>query len=119
MDSVQSWSVENKMQLNAKKTKDMWIFFGKSFPQPPNLYVADTAIERVDIFKLLGVVCQSNLKWNSHISEITRKGNGRLYQCRKEHLPAEVGLETYCTRIRPLLEYAAPVWDGLPSSLLS
>ena len=57
------------------------------------------------------------MKWNSHIKEITRKGNRRLWhlrQCRKAHLPTEVGLATYCTKIRPLLEYAAPVWGGSP-----
>ena len=110
------------MKLNAKKTKDMWICFGKSDPQPPNLYVGDNMIERVDTVKLLGVGCQSNLKWNSHIKEITRKGNRRLHnlrQCRKAHLPKEVGLATYCTKIRPLLEYAAPVWGGIPRYLMN
>ena len=55
LDSVQNWSNTNKMKLNAKKTKDMWICFGKSNPQPPNLYIGDNMIERVDTFKLLGV----------------------------------------------------------------
>ena len=122
LDSVQNWSDTNKMKLNAKKTKDMWICFGKSISQPPNLYIGDDMIERVDTFKLLGVSCQSNMKWNSHIKEITRKGNKRLHhlrQCRKAHLPTEVGLATYCTKIRPLLEYAAPVWGGLPYYLVN
>ena len=62
------------------------------------------------------------MKWNSHIKEITRKGNRRLChlrQCRKAHLPTKVGLATYCTKIRPLLEYAAPVWGGLPHYLVN
>ena len=122
LDSVQNWSNANRMKLNAKKTKDMWICFGKSIPQPPNLYIGDVMIERVNSFKLLGVSCQSNMKWNSHIKEITRKGNRRLChlrQCRKAHLPPEIGLATYCTKIRPLLEYAAPVWGGLPHYLVN
>ena len=116
LDSVQNWSDTNKMKLNAKKTKDMWICFGKSNPQPPNLHAGDNMIERVDTAKLLDVGCQSNLKWNSHIKEITRKGNSlnHLRQCRKAHLPKEVGLTIYCTKIRPLLEYAAPVCGGIP-----
>ena len=79
-------------------------------------------IERANSFKLLGVSCQSNMKWNFHIKEITRKGNRRLChlrQCRKAHLPTEVGLQTYCTKISPLLEYAAPVWAGLPHYLVN
>ena len=122
LDSVQNWSNANRMTLNAKKTKDMWICFGKSIPQPPNLYIGDVMIERVSSFKLLGVSCQSNMKWNSHVKEITHKGNRRLChlrQCRKAHLPTEVGLATYCTKIRPLLEYATPVWGGLPHYLVN
>ncbi|CAB4045585.1 Hypothetical predicted protein [Paramuricea clavata] len=122
LDSVQNWSNANRIKLNAKKTRDMWICFEKSIPQPPNLYIGDVMIERVNSFKLLGVSCQSNTKWNSQIKEITRMGNRRLChlrQCRKAHLPTEVGLATYCTKIRPLLEYAAPVWGGLPHYLVN
>ena len=64
------------MKLNAKKTKDMWICFGKSNPQPPNLCVGDDIIERVDTIKLLGVGWQSNLKWNSHIKKLPVKEIG-------------------------------------------
>ena len=60
LDSVQNWSNTNRMKLNAKKTKDMWICFGKSNPQQPNLYIGDNMIERVDTLKLLGVGCQSH-----------------------------------------------------------
>ena len=45
LDSVQNWSDTNKMKVNAKKSKDMWICFGKSNPQPPNLYIGNNMIE--------------------------------------------------------------------------
>ena len=34
--------------------------------------------------------------------------------CRTAHLPRDSGLTTYITKIRPVLEYASPVWGGLP-----
>jgi hypothetical protein len=37
LDSMNSWVEVNKMSLNAKKTKDMWICFKQSIPEPPNL----------------------------------------------------------------------------------
>lgn len=37
--------------------------------------------------------------------------------CRKANLPSNIGFTTYCTKIRPLLEYAAPIWGGLPCYL--
>ena len=33
---------------------------------------------------------------------------------RTAHLPRNIGLTTYITKIRPLLEYASSVWGGLP-----
>ena len=54
LDAAQGWAEENKMKLNAKKTKNMWINFTE-IPAPPSLQLRDVNIERVDSFKLLGV----------------------------------------------------------------
>ena len=35
----------------------------------------------------------------------------------RAHLPRDIGLKTYITKIRPVLEYASPVWGGLPICL--
>jgi hypothetical protein len=35
----------------------------------------------------------------------------------KQIIPSNIGLTTYCTKIRPILEYAAPIWAGLPHYL--
>ncbi|CAB4037422.1 Hypothetical predicted protein [Paramuricea clavata] len=120
INEVNNWAVLNKMAINAKKTKDMWISFTDAIPEPPRLRVGNELIERVNAFKLLGVSFQNNLKWNAHVEEITRKANKRLYhlrECRKSQLPAEVGIITYQSKIRPILEYASPVWAGLPNYL--
>ena len=120
INEVNNWAVLNKMAINAKKTKDMWISFTDAIPEPPRLRIGNELIERVNAFKLLGVSFQNNLKWNAHVEEITRKANKRLYhlrECRKSQLPAEVGIITYQSKIRPILEYASPVWAGLPNYL--
>ena len=51
---------------------------------------------------------------------MTKKANKRLFllrECRKANLPKDVGIALYNTKIRPLLEYASPVWGGLPNYL--
>ena len=40
-----------------------------------------------------------------------------LRKQRKSQLPTEVGLTTYISKIRPVLEYASPIWAGLPDYL--
>ena len=95
----------------------MWICFTDSVQELPPIQIGDEIIERVKTFKLLGARCQENLKWNEHI---TRKANRKLFhlrQCMKFHLPTEVGLTTYTSKIRPILEYVSPVWSGLPGYL--
>ena len=107
------------MTINAKKTKDMWISFTDAVPEP-RLCIGNEPIEIVNVFKLLGVSVQNNLKWNAHVEEITGKANKRLFhlrECRKSKLPVEVGIITYQSKIRPILEYASPVWVGLPNYL--
>ncbi len=119
LDSAHSWANENKMELNAKKTKDMWICFNGASPPPP-LRIGDAIIERVDNFKLLGTWLQKDLKWNKHVEETTRKASKNLYclrECRRSNLPVEVGLTTYLTKIWTILEYCSPVWGGLPQYL--
>ncbi|KXJ08826.1 putative RNA-directed DNA polymerase from transposon X-element [Exaiptasia diaphana] len=120
MHHLESWATENKMELNAKKTKEMWISFKKSGNQPPPLRINNVELERVEEFKLLGVIVQDDLKWNSHISYIVSKASKRIHlvrECRKAHLPVEVGLTTYTTKIRTLLDYACSIWGGLPQYL--
>ena len=120
INEVNNWATLNRMTINAQKTKDMWISFTDAVPEPPRLCIGNEPIERVNVFKLLGVSVQNNLKWNAHVEEITRKANKRLFhlrECRKSKLPVEVGIITYQSKMRPILEYASPVWVGLPNYL--
>ena len=117
---LERWAELNKMEINAKKTKDMWISFKKSCPEPERISIEGKTLERVKEFKLLGVNIQNDLKWNTHVSDIVKKANKRMYYlrvCRKADLPKDVGLTTFLTKIRPLLEYASPIWGGLPAYL--
>ena len=120
VNHLKDWATNNKMELNARKTKDMWISFKRSGRAPPPINIGGTIIERVTKFKLLGVTVQNDLKWNAHVSTIVKKASKRIYfvrACRKANLPSNIGLTTYCTKIRPLLEYAAPIRGGRPCYL--
>ena len=55
MTHLEGWAEHNKMELNAKKTKDMWISFKKSCPAPEHISIGEKMLDRVKEFKLLGV----------------------------------------------------------------
>ena len=46
IDSVSSWAVTNRMVLNAKSTKDMWVSFSTT-----RIHIGNREIERVDRYK--------------------------------------------------------------------
>ena len=63
--------------------------------------------------KLLGVVIQYNLKWDQQIDSMVAKANTRKYFITiLKRSGVQLGdlVRCYCTFVRPLLEYAAPVW---------
>ena len=71
--------------------------------------------------KLLGLNISSDLRWNCHVAEISKKVASRLYflkQLKRANIPAKDLLIFYLTCIRPVREYACPVFhNALPAYL--
>ena len=82
LDKMKDWALRNKMGLNSKKTKDMWICFKEDISERPLLEIGDNTIERVRSFKLLVLCCSNSLKWNKHVEEITKRANKCLWRLR-------------------------------------
>jgi len=79
-------------------------------------------VERVAAFKLLGVHVSNDLKWAQHIQAISAKGASRLYflkQLKRAGAGTDDLLCLYCSVIRPVLEYACPVWHSSLTVALS
>ena len=75
-------------------------------------------LELVDSTKYLGVHLQNNLSWNTHVKAITQKANRTcsfLYRNLKK-CPKETKELAYRSLVRPILEYASPVWDPYTQS---
>ena len=61
----------------------------------------------------LGVIVDSSLKFNSHISYVVAKANSRaslIHKCFVSRNP-EILLRAFKVYLRPLLEYATCVWS--------
>ena len=72
-------------------------------------------IEQVSSFKLFGVSVNTALRWNNHIDTIKTKASKRLYflkQLRRAGLSSDYLLQYYKTVIRPVVEYACPLWHS-------
>ena len=65
--------------------------------------------------KLLGLNISNDFKWNCHISEIGKKAATRLYflgQLKRTEIAEKDLVTFYTTCIRPITEYACPVFHN-------
>ena len=112
-NEADSWSDKNYMNINSKKTKEMFITFKKDKDPPPELNIKGENIERVDKIKLLGVHINSSLNWNDHVTSIFQKASNRIFTItllKRSGVKSSDLCVIYSSIIRSLLEYAAPVW---------
>ena len=121
LDVVQRWASCNKMFINKKKTKSLLVH-GKRIPAklaedtPLRLDVKidDFVIEQVSSHKILGVVIDSLMNYESHIDELCKKLSKRIGLLR--HISPflkQRQRETYYNGvIKPTLQYGSIIWDS-------
>ena len=119
--SVENWSVENKMQLNLEKCKELRIDFKRNKQDFHPININKVTLEAVDHAKILGLIISNSLQWNHHANHIIKKANKRLYclvQLKRAKISKKDIVNFYCTCIRPTLEYASQVFHhSLPKYL--
>ena len=105
----------NEMMINFPKTNVMFFNSSRKVDFLPRLQVgADKYLEVVPRQKLLGVIIQDDLRWNSNTQNLCRNGFRKLWMIRRlKNLGAkeEELLDVYVKQIRSGLELAVPVWE--------
>ena len=121
VDHIQSQSESLKFTLNEDKCQEMRIQFSKvqSRCLPLTIYSKELAL--VNQVKVLGVIISNDLKWNSHVDSIVRKASKHMYflrQLKRANVSCDDLVQYYCPCIRPVVEYASPVFHyALPAYL--
>ena len=116
LKELSRWSLQNKMTINAKKTKSMLIT-GKRLGaklQNINLHVeaSGTAIEQVICQKLLGVTVDNELNFDKPMDSLVSKLGQRLGLLRKikRFLPLKQRINYYKVMFKQVMLYGATVW---------
>jgi hypothetical protein len=70
-------------------------------------------LEQVDSNPYLGLQISEDLKWSTHISNITKKANSTIGFLRRnlQHCPKECRKNAYISLVRSVLEYGVTIWD--------
>ena len=113
--ALDAWSNSNHLKLNPSKCKVMQVCFKLQPPTPPDLQIAGKKLEVVTETKLLGLTVQSNLCWDMQVNTMVSKGSRRLYmlsRLKRFGVPVEDLVSVYIGYVRPIVEYACPVWHG-------
>ena len=115
LDRLHFWSTDWHMDFNVKKCRAMLIT-RKKIPRLENEYFIDNnQLERVTRIRDLGINVTSDLRWVTHISELTAKANKILGLVIKRTCVDLRGSKTrkllYCTLVLPLLEYGSELWS--------
>ena len=71
IEEVEQWADSNHLNLNPTKCKYMVISRKQCATYSFVLYLNGVPLERVEIFKYLGVLLRSNLGWSDHITMIS------------------------------------------------
>ena len=124
IDIAADWTSKNCMKINSKKSKEMIISFSHDVnfkKYVPNIIIEGNPVEVVKHAKLLGVILSDDLSWNMHVDSIVKKAAKRvymLYQLKRAGISQTDLVTVYVSVVRPVLEYACPVWHtNLPKYL--
>ncbi len=110
-----SETIKDKMVINEAKCNIIHFNFSSKNSPPQKLTLNNNEIVSVDRIKLLGVTITNDLRWRENTAEIVKKVNRKFYQlCKLKQfgVKQEERLATWKTLIRPITEYAAPLWHN-------
>ena len=115
LNTINDWTLKQKMLVNEKKTKTMIFNYTKKYQFTTRLSINDQPIEVIKNTRLLGTIIQDDLTWDLNTAELVRKANARMELLRKV---ASFGTGTddlkniYILFVGSLLEQSATVWHS-------
>ena len=109
--TLQAWARRWQMEFNPAKCVHLTIS-NKHHIIEHNYYLFDHLIQKVSKAKYLGITFDEHLTWKNHIHNICHKANSALAFMRRNvnHCPISVRSHCYKSLVRPILEYASPIW---------
>ena len=83
VNNFSNWCTDHFLQLNVSKTKEMVIDFRRTSQPPDPITIDGEVVDRVEVFKYLGIQIDSKLCFADHVDFICKKAQSRLHLLRK------------------------------------
>ena len=122
LSAAEQWLHKNRLVANPNKSS--FILLGHSSrinDVDLNLIFNDTRLPSCDNTKLLGVVIDSQLRWNEHVTFLLKKVSPKLGLLRRLSalFPSEVLSSLYISIIQPHIDYCLSVWGSCSQTNIS
>ena len=115
LDKITDWTKANKMMLNKEKSKTMVFNFTRDFQFATRVSMENSVTEVISETKLLGVVLNNELNWDSNTGYLVKKANARMRLLHKLvdfDVPRDDLKNIYILYIRSHLEQSCQVWHS-------
>ena len=117
LDELSCWCLSNHMVLNPSKTKYMLVTTRQKHQLRPlslSLFLGSLPLQRVNNHKVLGVIIDDHLDWNSYTHKLCHKISSNLFLLSK--LRHFVDIQTckifFNAHILSHINYASTLWDS-------
>ena len=112
LNVLSNWAETWQLKFNISKCTIMR-FTRSISPLTFNYQLSNIALSSADQHLYLGVLLDRKLSWSPHISRITSKATRTLNFIKRNlsNCSTDVKAAAYLSMVRPLMEYAAAVWD--------
>jgi hypothetical protein len=113
LEKIESWAERWLVTFNAKKTQLLQISRKRETDNSVVSFLSQTLVPE-DSIKLLGVNISKTMDWTTHISKVAKRAGQSLGIIRKaKSLLQPAGFATlYKIKVRSIMEYCGPVWQG-------
>ena len=114
LNKINSWTQDNKMMLNAEKSKFM-IFNRAQADFNTRLSLNGKNLEQISVVKLLGIILTEDLKYEENTNYICKRAFARISMVTKLKyvgVPLKDLIDVYILFVRSLLEYCSVVWHS-------
>lgn len=120
LNTVHTWSIENRLPLNIKKCTSTLISTSRGLiTEQPSFLLNGVVLPVVDRTRLLGVTIDPKLTFAVHIGEVTSRARrllGFVLRVTRGTGPGTLR-HLYTALVLPHLEYCASVWDPPQTAL--
>ena len=111
LSQIVDWCKKWLLKLKATKCKCMRITRSRSVT-PYSYNINSIPLEQVKTHKHLGVIISSDLSWKPHVLSVAAKANKILGLLKHTFGKCSEAITIgYKSMVRPIVEYACPVWN--------